>query len=102
MDDVTNKETQMSTDPFQQLVIQRLDELRDDNKLFLQKLEEHGKEDVVRFETIDQKFSDAATIAAESKGVAKATAKFWGLCAGLPGPIAAGVWAIWKAFHGLK
>jgi hypothetical protein len=43
--------------------------------------------------------SIAATKAAEAKGEAKQTAKFWGLAAGLPVPIGG---TIWKAFRGLK
>jgi len=52
--------------------------------------EAHAADDIKRFENIDQKFSAAA----EAKGVAKQTAKFWGLCAVLPAPILGGLWAI--------
>jgi hypothetical protein len=90
------------SEPFESLVIQRLDELREDNKLFLTKLEDHGKEDTLRFESIDRKFGDLAAAAAEAKGTAKATAKFWGLCAGLPAPIAGAIFALWKVLHHIQ
>lgn len=97
-------------DGFEKLVIQRLDDLKQDvirasdqNHEGLKKLfelhESHVQDDIARFEKIDGQFTDAAVLAAEAKGVAKTTAKMWGLCAGLPAPILTGIWAIWKAVH---
>jgi hypothetical protein len=96
----------------EQLILSRLDDLKNDvnrasdrhdagmRKLF-ELHEEHGREDNRRFEAIDAQFKQAAVLAAEAKGVAKTTAKFWGLCAGLPVPIITGIWGIWKYIHGL-
>jgi len=98
------------SDSFEQLVISRLDDLKNDSnrnfdllvsgqRALHAKFEEHAKEDTKRFESIDAQFATAATIAAEAKGVAKTTAKVWGICTGLTTPIVAAIWAVWKAFH---
>jgi hypothetical protein len=98
---------------FEQLVLAQLTAIKDDvnrasdrHEAGMKKLfeihEAHAQDDIKRFESIDKQFTDAACLAAEAKGVAKTTAKAWGLMAGLPAPIFGAVWAIWKAFHGLK
>ena|SRR5579862_4794591 len=103
----------MSDPSFEQLVLTQLTAIKEDvnrssdrHDAGLKKLfeihEAHAADDIKRFEGIGEQFTTLATKAAESKGEAKATAKFWGLAAGLPAPIFAGLWAIWKAFHGLK
>lgn len=103
----------MSDPSFEQLVLAQLTAIKDDvnrasdrHEAGMKKLfdihEAHAKDDIVRFESIDKQLSVSAEKAAEAKGIAKTTAKFWGLMAGLPAPVAGGIWAIWKAFHGLK
>lgn len=102
----------MSDQSFEQMVISRLDDIKEDlnrandqhneglKKLF-ELHEVHVADDIKRFESIDDQFTAAAVNAAETKGAAKVTARMWGLAMGLPTPIGAGIWAIWKALHKL-
>lgn len=95
------------SDIFEQLVIQRLDDIKEDmnrasdrhdsnlRKLF-ELHEAHTQSDVEQFKHIDGQFNDAAVVAAETKGAAKATAKFWGIVVATPGSITGLIWAIWK------
>lgn len=97
-------------DSFEPMVIARLDDLKSDvnrasdrhdeglKKLF-ELHEVHVADDITRFKAIDQQFTDAAVLAAEAKGTAKATARVWGLMAGVPVPLGTAIWAIWKAIH---
>lgn len=95
------------SDSFEKLVIQRLDDLKQDvirssdqNREGLKKLfdlhETHVQDDITRFEKIDGQFTDAAVLAAEAKGTAKATAKFWGIIVALPGSATGMIWTVWK------
>lgn len=101
------------SEPFEQLVIARLDDLKNDintasarHEEGMKKLfdihEEHAKDDIKRFEGINDQFTSIATKAAEAKGEAKQTAKMWGFMTALPVPIGALLWKIWLHFHGLK
>jgi hypothetical protein len=89
----------MSDPLFEQLVLAQLTSIKDDVNRSSDRHEEHAKDDIKRFEGISEQLTELATKAAESKGEAKQTAKFWGLAGGLPVPIGG---ALWKAFHGLK
>lgn len=101
------------SDSFEQLVLAQLSSIKDDvnrasdrHDMGMKKLfdihEEHAKDDITRFKSIDDQFAKQAEKAAETKGEAKQTAKMWGLAAGLPAPVAAALWGLWKVLHHIQ